>query len=118
METTSEACVLKIYIGSTDQVNQTPLYEYLVFQAKKKGIAGATVTKGIMGFGASSIIHSYKFREISDKVPLIVELVDKEEKLTAYFETVRTQLENMKYGCLVTFGKTDILLYRSGSNHG
>ena len=116
MENHSEACVLKIYIGSTDQVNQTPLYEYLVFQAKKKGIAGATVTKGIMGFGASSIIHSYKFCEISEKVPLVVELVDQEEKLLKYYETVRAQLEEMKYGCLVTLGKTDVLLYRSG-NH-
>jgi len=115
MENHSEACVLKIYIGSTDQVNQTPLYEFLVFLAKKKGIAGATVTKGIMGFGASSIIHSYKFWEISDKVPLVVEMVDQEEKLREYYETVRPQLESMKYGCLITLSKTDVLLYRSGN---
>lgn len=118
MENNSAAGVLKFFIGSTDQVNQTPLYEYLVFQAKRKGIAGATVTKGIMGFGASSIIHSYKFWEISEKVPLIVELIDEKEKLSAFYETVREQLENMKYGCLVTFGLTDVLLYRSGNYHG
>jgi hypothetical protein len=117
MENNSEACVLKIYIGSTDQVNQTPLYEFLVFQAKKKGIAGATVTKGIMGFGASSIIHSYKFWEISEKVPLVIEMVDSEVKLKEYFETVLPQLDTMKYGCLVTLSKTDVLLYRSGNYH-
>jgi len=115
MENNSEASVLKIFIGSSDLINQSPLYEYLVFQAKKKGIAGATVTKGIMGFGASSIIHSYKFWEISDKVPLVVELIDQEEKLREYYETVRQQLEGMNYGCLITLSKTDVILYRAGT---
>jgi hypothetical protein len=114
MESNTEAWVLKIFIGSTDQVNQQPLYEYLVFQAKKKGIAGATVVKGIMGFGASSVIHSYKFWEVSDKVPLVVELVDEEQKIRAFYEFVRPQLEAMKYGCLVTMEKTTVLLYKSG----
>ena len=114
MENNTEAWVLRIFIGSTDQVSQTPLYEYIVFQAKKKGLAGATVTKGIMGFGASSVIHSYKFWEVSDKVPLVVELVDEEDKIRSFYETIRPQLESMKYGCLVTMEKTAVLLYKSG----
>ena len=114
MENNTEAWVLKIFIGSTDQINQKPLYEYIVFQAKKKGIAGATVTKGIMGFGASSVIHSYKFWEVSEKVPLVVELVDEEAKIRSFYETIRPQLEAMKYGCLVTMEKVDVLLYKSG----
>ncbi len=113
MENT-DAFVLKIFIGSTDQINQKPMYEYIVFQAKKKGIAGATVVKGIMGYGASSVIHSYKFWEVSDKVPLVVELVDEEDKIRSFYETIRPQLESMKYGCLVTMGKVDVLLYKSG----
>ncbi|MDP2335305.1 MAG: DUF190 domain-containing protein, partial [Bacteroidota bacterium] len=84
------------------------------FQAKKKGIACATVIKGIMGFGASSVIHSYKFWEISDKVPLVVELVDEEDKLREFYKDVSPQLEAMKYGCLVTFSKTDVLLSKPG----
>lgn len=114
MENIKDAFVLRIFIGSTDQINQKPLYEYIVFQAKKKGIAGATVVKGIMGFGASSVIHSYKFWEVSDKVPLVVELVDEQEKIRAFYETIRPQLEEMKYGCLVTMEKVDVLLYKSG----
>jgi hypothetical protein len=114
MENNTEAWVLRIFIGSTDQVNQSPLYEYVVLQAKKKGIAGATVTKGIMGFGASSVIHSYKFWEVSDKVPLVVELVDEEDKIRSFYETIRPQLEAMKYGCLVTMDKINVLLYKSG----
>lgn len=115
MESNSEVSVLKIYVGSTDQINQQPLYEYLVFQAKKKGIAGATVVKGIMGFGASSVIHSYKFWEVSEKVPLLVEFVDTEEKILGFFEEIKPQLEIMKYGCLVTLTKSIALLYKSGS---
>jgi uncharacterized protein len=116
MKNDSDAFVLKVFIGSTDHFNQIPLYEYIVIQAKKAGIAGATVTRGIMGFGASSMIHSYKFWEISDKVPLMVELVDEEKKLRDFYETIRITLENMKYGCLVTFSRTEIILYRSGNS--
>jgi len=114
MENNTKASVLRIFIGSTDQINQTPLYEYLVFQAKKRGIAGATVVKGMMGFGASSVIHSYKFWEVSDKVPLVVELVDEEDKIRLFYENIRPQLESMKYGCLVTIEKVNVLLYKSG----
>ncbi|MBL7969124.1 MAG: DUF190 domain-containing protein [Prolixibacteraceae bacterium] len=115
MESNSTASVLRIYIGSTDQVNQQPLYEFIVFQAKKKGLAGATVTKGIMGFGASSVIHSYKFWEVSEKVPLVVELIDEEEKIIEFYELIRPTLESMKYGCLVTLAPTGVLLYKTGS---
>lgn len=115
MKNNSQAGVLRIFIGSTDQINQKPLYEYIVFQAKKKGIAGATVIKGIMGYGASSVIHSYKFWEVSDKVPLLIELVDEEEQLRDFYEFIRPQLESMKYGCLVRMDKTDVLLYKSGN---
>lgn len=117
MENNTDAFVLKIFIGSTDQINQSPLYEYIVFQAKKKGIAGATVVKGIMGYGASSVIHSYKFWEVSDKVPMVVELVDQEDKIRSFYETIRPQLESMKYGCLVTIEKVNVLLYKSGQKH-
>lgn len=117
MENNTDAFVLKIFIGSTDQINQSPLYEYIVFQAKKKGIAGATVVKGIMGYGASSVIHSYKFWEVSDKVPLVVELVDQEDKIRSFYDSIRPQLESMKYGCLVTIEKVNVLLYKSGQKH-
>ena len=115
MDSNSTASVLRIYIGSTDQVNQQPLYEFIVFQAKKKGLAGATVTKGIMGFGASSVIHSYKFWEVSEKVPLVVELIDEDEKIKEFYELIRPVLESMKYGCLVTLAPAGVLLYKTGA---
>lgn len=114
MENNAEVFALRIFIGSTDQFNRMPVYETIVFQAKKEGIAGVTVTKGIMGYGASSVIHSHKFWEVSDKVPLVVELIDEEEKIRSFYETIRPQLEGMKYGCLVTLEKVQVLLYKAG----
>lgn len=114
MENNTQAGILRIFISSTDRFRQTPLYEFIVLQAKKEGIAGATVLKGMLGYGASSVIHSYKFWEVSDKVPTIIELIDQEEKLLSFYESIRPQLEAMKYGCLATFDKTTVLLYKSG----
>ena len=114
MENFTSAGKLRIFVSSTDQFRQMPLYEFIVLQAKKDGIAGSTVTKGILGYGASSVIHSYKFWEVSDKVPVIVELVDKEDKVLSFFEKIRPQLEVMRYGCLATFDKTTVLIYKSG----
>lgn len=115
MENYSSAGRLRIYISSTDQFRQNPLYEFITLQAKKEGLAGVTVIKGILGYGASSILHSYKFWEVSEKVPTVVELVDNEDKVLSFFERIRPQLEAMKYGCLVTFEKITVLLYKSGN---
>ena len=114
MENNTQAGILRIYISSTDQFRQTPLYEFIVLLAKKEKIAGATVLKGMLGYGASSVIHSYKFWEVSDKVPTVVELIDEENKLLSFYEKIRPQLEAMNYGCLVTCDKTTVLLYKSG----
>jgi PII-like signaling protein len=114
MENYTSGARLRIYISSTDQFRQTPLYEFITFQAKKEGLAGATVAKGILGFGASSVIHSYKFWEVSDKVPTVIELIDEEDKVLSFFEKIRPQLEAMKYGCLATIDKTTILLCKAG----
>lgn len=117
MENNSQAGILRIYISSTDKFRQTPLYEFIVLQAKKEGIAGATVLKGMLGYGASSVIHSYKFWEVSDKVPTVIELIDEEDKLLSFYERMRPQLETMNYGCLATYDKTTILLYKPGQKH-
>lgn len=114
MKNNSQAAILRIYISSTDRIEQTPLSEFIVFKAKKEGIAGATVLKGILGYGASSVIHSYKFWEVSDKLPEVVELVDDEENINAFYEEILPHLQEMKYGCLVTRSKTDILLNKHG----
>ena len=109
-----QASILRIYISSTDKNGSVPLSEFLVFEAKKEGIAGATVIRGILGYGASSVIHSYKFWEVSDKLPEVVELIDDESKINAFYEKILPHLQEMKYGCLVTRSQTDILLNKPG----
>jgi len=116
MENNSKALLLRIFISSTDKKGQEVLYEHIVFKAKKAGLAGATVLKGMLGFGSSSVIHSYKFWEVTDKIPTLIQIVDEEKKITNFFETIRPTLESMQYGCLVTIQEVNVLLYKSGEN--
>jgi uncharacterized protein len=106
--------LLRIFISSTDRLKQDPLCESIVLTAKNEGLAGATVFKGILGYGASTVIHSYKFWEITDKLPVVIELVDEEVKIRKFYETIKPQLESMRYGCLVTIENIDVLLFKSG----
>ncbi|MGE0079530.1 MAG: DUF190 domain-containing protein [Bacteroidales bacterium] len=115
MENNSKAIRLRIYIGSTDKIDNSLISEMLVYQAREFGLAGTTVLKGIMGFGASSVIHSYKYWEVSEKVPVVVEIVDEEEKVLSFYESVKHNLENMRYGCLVTTEPVNVLYYKSGT---
>lgn len=117
MKTNTPNSLLRIFISSTDQVKQDLLSESIVFSAKSEGLAGATVLKGILGYGASSVIHSYKFWEITDKLPVVIELIDEEEKIRNFYDTIRPQLESMRYGCLVTIENIEVLLYKSGKNN-
>ncbi len=109
-----QALLLRIFISSTDILNNKLLYESIVFKAKELGLAGATVYKGILGFGASSILHSYKFWEITDKVPTVIEIIDDEDKVLSFSETIMPILETMRYGCIATTEKVNVIIYKSG----
>lgn len=116
MKTNSKATLLCIYISSTDKTDHDILSEHIVFKAKAAGLAGATVVRGILGFGASSVIHSYKFWEVTEKVPTQIQIIDEEEKILNFYETVRPVLDSMRHGCLVTMQPVDVLLYKVGVN--
>ena len=116
MNENSPSSLLRIFISSTDHIKQDLLSESIVFAAKNYGIVGATVFKGILGYGASSIIHSYKFWEITDKLPIVVEIIDSDEKVRDFYETLKPKLESMRYGCLVTIENIEILLFKSGKS--
>jgi len=116
MKTNSPKALLRIFISSTDHLKQDLLSESIVLSAKNAEIAGATVIKGILGYGASSVIHSSKFWEVSDKVPVVIEIIDTEEKIRNFYETIRPQLESMRYGCLATIQNIELLLYKSGKS--
>jgi len=116
MKTNTPTALLRIFISSTDNLKQELLCNSIVFSAKNEGLAGATVIKGILGYGASSVIHSYKFWEVTDKLPVIIEIVDEEKKIRNFYETIRPKLESMRYGCLVTIENVEVLLFKSGKN--
>jgi len=114
MNTAGEAKVLRIYIRNTDKFKHAPLYEMIVFAAKRYGLAGATVTKGIMGFGSSSAIHYIKFWEFTEKIPVVVEIIDEAKKIDSFIKTITPWFELISYGCLITVEKANIVLYKTG----
>jgi PII-like signaling protein len=109
-----EAKLLRVYLSNTDKFRHMPLYEVIVFAAKRYGIKGATVLKGIMGFGSSSEISSVKFWEVTQKLPLVVEIVDEADKIDGFFATIKPYIEKVPNGCLVTMERVDVALYKSG----
>jgi uncharacterized protein len=114
MKTNDTVKVLRVYTSSTDKLKHSPLYEMLVFAARRNGMAGATVTKGVMGYGGSSIVHSAKFWETNDKLPVVVEIIDESSKIDAFFEIIKPYLEGVRYGCLVTVEDAKVLLNKTG----
>ena len=105
---------LKIKASTTDKIGTKPLYQYLVELAHKKGISGATVFRGIMGYGSSSAINSSRFWELTEKLPVVIEFVDLTEKLELFYSEIEEELLSMPKGCLVTMEPTEILLQKKG----
>ncbi len=106
---------LRIYISSTDKFKYSPLYEVLVFMARRHGIAGATVVRGVMGYGSSSEVHSSKFWELTEKLPMIVEVADTPEKIDRFAGIIVPILEKLRYGSLVTREEISLVLSKTGS---
>ncbi len=114
MENNPNAKLLRIFIGENDKLGQQPLYEAIVFEARKQGLSGATVSRGIMGFGANSRIHTAKLFEISSDLPLVIEIVDTEEKIREFTVTVEHLFEQTKSGGLITIEKAEVIRYKAG----
>jgi PII-like signaling protein len=114
MKPVSEAKRLRIYVSSTDKFEHSPLYEVIVYAAKRFGLTGATVFKGIMGYGASSEIHENKLWELSEKMPVIIEIVDDPEKIDGFSETIRPYFDKIEKGYLITIENTTILMQKTG----
>lgn len=109
--------MLKIYVGETDKVHGRPLFEEIVFEARKKGIAGATVYKGIMSFGASHLVHTMKIFALSGDLPVIIEIVDSVEKLDEFVSLANELMDKSKKGGLIVFQEADVLRYKKGEKY-
>jgi PII-like signaling protein len=105
---------LRIYIGESDRYEKQPLYEWIVTQAKAKGLAGATVFRGLMGFGANTrVIHTFKIERLSEDLPVIIELVDAADKIEAFLSFVEQHIYS---GLLATVEKVEVRFYREGKS--
>jgi PII-like signaling protein len=108
----TEGCLLRIFIGESDRHGHRPLYEWLVLQARTTGLAGATVLRGIMGYGAHSRLHTFKIERLSEDLPVVIEIVDTREKLQAYLELVQSAISEG----LVTLEKAEVQFIRDGQS--
>jgi PII-like signaling protein len=106
----AEGYLLRIFIGESDKHDGMPLYEWIVRQAREQHLAGATVLRGLMGYGAHSRLHTFKIERLSLDLPIIVEIVDTREKLEKFLAFIDDQIEEG----LATLEKAQIHFYRSG----
>jgi len=107
--------ILKIYSSTTDKVGSSLLYEHIVYLAKNKGISGVTVYRGIMGFGMSSAsISSTKFWELTEKLPVMIEIIDDTARLEEFYSIIEPELLAMPKGCLVSMEPVEIKLQKPG----
>ncbi len=108
MELPKEAELLRIFIGEGDRCHGRPLYEVIVEEARKKGLAGATVTRATLGFGAHSRIHTAKVLRLSEDLPMVIEIVDRPDKIAAFLPDLNQLMDEG----LVTLEKVRVITYR------
>ena len=113
MQMKRESKLVRIFIGDSDKISSVPVYEKIVIEAKKAGLAGATVFKGIMGFGGSSRIHTSKILRLSEDLPLIIEIVDEEDKIEKFLKILDDIFETANCGGLVTIEKAEVIRYKA-----
>jgi len=101
--------LLRIFIGESDKHEGQPLYEWIVGKAREQGLAGATVTRGLEGFGAHSRLHTAKILRLSSDLPVLVEIVDTEDKIEAFLPTIDPVIDEG----LATLEKVEVRFYRS-----
>ena len=110
MQIPKDAVLLRIFVGEDDKYHGRPLYEAIVLKARELHLAGATVLRGPMGFGHSSRLHTAKILRLSEDLPLVIEIVDSEDKITPFL----TVLDGMMGSGLVTLEKVKVLRYGDG----
>ena len=108
MKIPQEGCLLRVFIGESDSWKGRPLYEAIVLKAREMQLAGATVLRGLMGYGASSRLHTAKVLRLSGDLPMVIELVDAREKL----EAILPFLEEAVGDGLVTMERVEVICYR------
>ena len=110
MQIPRDAVLLRIFLGEDDKAGRQPLYEAIVLKARELQLAGATLLRGPMGFGRSSRLHTTKILRLSEDLPIVIEIVDAQEKIDAFLP----ELEKLMGSGLVTLEKVKVLRYGNG----
>lgn len=116
MSSIENAKLLRIFLGESDKIGSVNVYEKIVMAAREEALAGATVYKGIMGFGKNSIIHTSKIFALSEDLPLVIEIVDNEIKIDNFIPKVKAIFEKANSGGLITMEKAEIIHYTSSKS--
>jgi PII-like signaling protein len=114
MKLEGEGKLLRIFLGEADRLDGTPLYELIVTKAREQGLAGATVLRGVEGFGARSRIHTAKILRLSEDLPIVVEIVDIEEKVKSFMHVVDDAFQRSGSGGMVTLERAEVIRYTHG----
>lgn len=118
MKIEGSAKLLRIYIGANDKLGSTPLYEAIINKAEILGLAGTTVIRGVQGFGASHRIHRARILRLAENLPLLIEIVDTENKIMAAVSEFEQMIEEAGKGMLMTLESIEILRYKEGKKNG
>ena len=111
MEISGQAVLLRIFVGESDKVGHLPLFETIVKKAREAGLAGATVLKGVLGYGATDHIRTTKILDLSADLSMVVEIVDEEAKINAFLPTLSALIEQANCGGLVTLENIRVIHY-------
>jgi uncharacterized protein len=87
-------CLLRVFVGESDRWHHHPLYESIVLKAREHGLAGATVTRGVMGYGKNSVLHTAKILRLSEDLPMIVEIIDDREKIESFLPALNEMIND------------------------
>ena len=112
MELNGQSKLLRIFVGEADKIGHHTLYESILLEARKTGLAGTTVLRGIMSYGASTRIHTAKLIEISEDLPIVIEIVDEEKKIEAFVPVIQALFEQCGKGGLITSEMVNVIYYR------
>ena len=113
MDFNSKTKLLAIYTGETEKYNFRLMYEAIVYAAKKSGLAGATVLRGIMSYGANSKVHTTKIFALSEDLPVKIEIIDTEDKLRKFIDVVKKMFEKSNSSGLITLKDVEVILYQT-----
>src|SRR5438067_11990628 len=113
MNLQGQSKLLRIFTGENDRIGHDMLYEKILLLAREKGLAGGTVLKGIMSYGATSRVHRARLIELSEDLPVVIEIVDHETKINAFLPVVNKLFEQCGRGGLITIENVEVIYYKS-----